>query len=61
VLLWQLLYQLYTADLPTSPQSTTATFGKDTAVVAMDSDAAIAFQKLQTGLHAMQNWFKHGE
>jgi hypothetical protein len=43
-----LLYLLYTADLPTSSQSTTATFADDTAVLAMDSDTAIASQKLQT-------------
>jgi hypothetical protein len=53
-----LLYLVYTADLPTSPQSTTATFANDTAVVAMDSDPAIASQKLQTGLLAIQDWFK---
>jgi hypothetical protein len=45
-----LLCLLYTADLPTSPESTTATFADDTAVVAMDSDPAIASQKLQTDL-----------
>jgi hypothetical protein len=56
-----LLYLLCTADLPTSPQSTTATFAEDTAVVTMDSDPAIASQKLQTGLLAIQNWFKNGE
>jgi hypothetical protein len=53
-----LLYLLYTADLPTSPESTTATFANDTAVVAMESDPAIASQKLQTDLLAIQNWFK---
>jgi hypothetical protein len=55
------LYLLCTADLPTSPESTTATFADDTAVVAMDSDPAIASQKLQTNLLAIQNWFKNGE
>jgi hypothetical protein len=31
-------------DLPTSPESITATFADDTAVLAMDSDPAIASQ-----------------
>jgi hypothetical protein len=53
-----LVYLLYTADLPTSPESTTATFADDTAEVAMDSDPAIASQKLQTDLLSVQNWFK---
>jgi hypothetical protein len=57
VLGW-LLYLLYTADPPTSPESTTATFANNTAVVAMDSDPAIASQKLQTDLLAIQDWFK---
>jgi hypothetical protein len=37
-----LLYLLYIADLPTAPESTTAIFADDTAVVATDSDPAIA-------------------
>jgi hypothetical protein len=49
---------LYTADLPTSPKSTTATFADDTEVVTMDSDPAIGSQKLQTNLLTIQNWFK---
>jgi hypothetical protein len=53
-----LLYLLYTTDLPTSPESTIATFADDTVVVATDSDRAIASHKLQTNLLAIQNWFK---
>jgi hypothetical protein len=33
-------------------------FADNTAVVTMDSDPAIASQKLQTDLLAIQNWFK---
>jgi hypothetical protein len=53
-----LLHLLYTADLPISPESTRATFSDDTAVLATDSDPAIASQKLQTNLLAIQKWFK---
>jgi hypothetical protein len=53
-----LLYLLYTADLPTSPNSTTANFADDTSEVTMDSDPAIASQKLQSILIVIQNLFK---
>jgi hypothetical protein len=41
-----LLYILYTTDLPTSSESTTATFADNIAVVATDNNAAIASHKL---------------
>jgi hypothetical protein len=56
--LGSLLHLIYTADLPTSSESTTAAFAVDTAVLATDSDPAIPSQKLQTNLLAIQNWFK---
>jgi hypothetical protein len=60
-ILGPLLYQLYTAGLPTLPESTTETFADDTAVVTIDGDPTIALQKLQTDLLAIQNWFKKME
>jgi hypothetical protein len=54
-----LLYLLYTADLPTIPGSLTATFADDTAIIATDSDPAVASQILQTDLLAIQNWLKN--
>jgi hypothetical protein len=49
-----LLYLLYTAGLPTSPEYTTGTFADNTAVLAMDSVPVTASQKLQTNLATIQ-------
>jgi hypothetical protein len=49
---------MYIADLPTNPKTTIATFADDTAVLATDSDPAVASQKLQTHLLAIQIWLQ---
>jgi hypothetical protein len=50
-----LLYLLYTADLPTSPGTLTATFADDTSILTTNSDPVVASQLLQTDLLAIQN------
>jgi hypothetical protein len=42
----------------TTPQSTTANFADDSAVLATDSDPVITIQKLKTNRDAIQNSFK---
>jgi hypothetical protein len=51
-----LLYLLFTADLPVSPETTSATFADHTTVIATDNDPAIASNKLQTNLVAIESW-----
>jgi hypothetical protein len=50
-----LLYLLYTADLPTINNTTTATFADDNALLATKSDPALASQQLQNHLD-LQEW-----
>jgi hypothetical protein len=51
-----LLYLLFTMDLQISPETTSATFADDTAVIPTDNDLVIASSKLQTNLLAVQSW-----
>jgi len=51
-----LLYLIYTAELPTTPDTITATFADDTAVLATHADPGIVAHKLQTALTDIQHW-----
>jgi hypothetical protein len=52
------LYTLYTADIPTTEHTTTATYADDTAVLASHEDPVVASIKLQKHLDLLQSWFK---
>jgi hypothetical protein len=51
-----LLYLLYTAGLPTTNSTTIAKFADDTALLATNSDLALASQKLEYHLDLLQEW-----
>jgi hypothetical protein len=53
-----LLYLLYTADLSTTDDNTTATFADDTVVLTAHENPTIASHRLQLHLRKIQLWLK---
>lgn len=53
-----LFYIIYTADLPATNNTLTATFADDTAVLASDTSENVAARNLQNSLDQIYNWTK---
>ena len=51
-----ILYILYTADLPSNPEITLATFADDTAILASHPDPNVASQMLQNNILSVEKW-----
>lgn len=52
------LYTLFTADLPLSNNTTTATFADDTVIMATNSDPKVASRYLQQHLDIIEKWLQ---
>jgi hypothetical protein len=52
------LYLIYTSDLPTLDNTTTATIADDTAILATHEEPAIASVKLQANINKNDDWAK---
>jgi hypothetical protein len=57
-ILGPVLYSIYTADLPVSNLTLTATYADDTAIMASHTDPIIATQLLQQHLDKLEHWLK---
>jgi len=57
-ILGPVLYSIFTADLPVSDLTLTASYADDTAIMASHSDPIIATQHLQQHLDKMERWLK---
>ena len=56
--LGQVLYLLYTSDLPKLENSTVATFAGDTAILAVGSNNQESTGELQAAINQIQKWTK---
>jgi len=55
-ILGPILYTIFTADLPVTEQTTTATYSDDAAIQASHEDPIIATTELQAHLHRLEHW-----
>lgn len=55
-ILGPLLYIIYTADMPTNPNTHTSTFADDTAFVSINQNPNIASEHLQCHIYELENW-----
>lgn len=53
-----ILYTIYTADIPVTPNTFTATFADDTAILATSEIPKFASEKLQDALNNIQKWLR---
>jgi hypothetical protein len=56
-----LLYQIYTADMPTTNNTTTATYTDYTAFLAANNDQIVTSRHLQHHLNLLQQWYSKGK
>ncbi len=55
-ILGPLLYIIYTADMPTNPNTHTSTFADDTAFVSLSRNPITASEQLQSHIHELEDW-----
>ncbi|XP_015433586.1 PREDICTED: RNA-directed DNA polymerase from mobile element jockey-like [Dufourea novaeangliae] len=53
------LYTLYTADIPTTTDTTLLTFADDTAILTTHDDPKIASKTLQKHIQTLERWLNH--
>lgn len=53
------LYNIFTSDLPLSPDTMTATYADDTVILASSDSSIITSHNIQEHIHLIDNWLKN--